>query len=195
MPILAIILLMCFTLSVKAATIGQIDLVYANPAEDSSTSMRFNWHSKAKSCVLHYTVSTDTNFTYENAVTVVGTQNQAKYSDMSDDFYVFKYQLDDLTPDTNYIYKITAGQATSSVYGFKTAGFSGSFNFINYGDLHSTASEHSKISVLDRLITAAEDKTASIGGIDFILSTGDTIKYGNLYMREYIHLNRRRLFV
>ena len=193
MPILAIILLMCFTLSVKAATIGQIDLVYANPAEDSSTSMRFNWHSKAKSCVLHYTVSTDTNFTYENAVTVVGTQNQAKYSDMSDDFYVFKYQLDDLTPDTNYIYKITAGQATSSVYGFKTAGFSGSFNFINYGDLHSTASEHSKISVLDRLITAAEDKTASIGGIDFILSTGDTIKYGNLYSdwQEYNSSTKR----
>ena len=181
MPLLAIIILMCFTLNVKAATIGQIDLVYANPGEDASTSMRFNWHSKAKACVFHYTIATDEEFAYENYVIVEGEQNQAKYSDMTESFYVFKLQIDNLIPDTKYIYKITSGLISSDVYGFKTAGFSGSFNFINYGDLHSTASESGKIKVLDKLISNAESKTESIGGIDFILSTGDTIKYGNLY--------------
>ena len=193
LPILAIIVLMCFTTTVKAANIGSIDLVYTNPGEDSSTSIRLNWHAKAKSCILHYTLASDTTFTYENKLTVTGALNQAKYSDMSDEFYVYKVQIDGLTPDTNYIYKITAGQATSDVFSFKTAGFSGSFNFINYGDLHSTASEHSKINVLDKLITVAEGKTASIGGIDFILSTGDTIKYGNLYSdwQEYNSSTKR----
>ena len=182
LPILAIVLLMCFTLNVKAATtVGQIDLVYANPAEDSSTSMRFNWHSKASSCILHYTVATDTSFANETKVTVKGVANKAKYSDTNDAFYVYKIQLDVLAPDTKYIYKITAGSASSATYGFKTAGYSCSFNFMNYGDLHSTASEHSKISVLDKLIGVAETKTANIGGIDFILSTGDTVKYGDLY--------------
>ncbi|MBO4623687.1 MAG: metallophosphoesterase [Bacilli bacterium] len=181
LPILAIIILMCFTLNVKAATIGQIDLVYANPGEDASTSMRFNWHAKSKSCIFHYTMATDEAFAYESTVVVEGEANQAKYSDMTESFYVFKFQLDNLIPDTKYIFKITYGQNSSEVHGFKTAGFSGSFNFINYGDLHSTASESGKIKVLDKLISNAESKTEEIGGIDFILSTGDTIKYGNLY--------------
>ena len=197
LPILAIVLLMCFTLNVKAATVGQIDLIYANPAEDSSTSMRFNWHSKASSCVLHYTVATDTSFANETKVTVKGVANQAKYSDTNDAFNVFKCQIDELTPDTKYIYKITAGSSTSATYGFKTAGYSCSFNFMNYGDLHSTASEHSKISVLDTLIGIAETKTANIGGIDFILSTGDTIEYGDRYSdwQEYNSSSKRKNYM
>ena len=150
---------MCFTLNVKAATIGTIDLVYANPGEDASTSMRFNWHAKTKSCVFHYTMATDETFAYESTVIVEGKANEAKYSDMTEAFYVFKFQLDNLIPDTKYIFKITYGQNSSEVHGFKTAGFSGSFNFINYGDLHSTASESGKIKVLDRLISNAESKT------------------------------------
>lgn len=193
LPILAIIILVSFTFKVKAASINSIDLVYCNPGEDCSTSMRFNWHAKTKSCIFHYTSASDTTFTYETTLIVTGVLNQAKYSDMSDEFYVFKFQLDGLTPDTNYIYKITAGQNSSGVYGFKTAGFSGSFNFMNYGDLHSTNSEQSKINNLDKLITVAENATASSGGIDFILSTGDTIKYGNLYSdwQEYNRSTKR----
>lgn len=179
MPILAIIILLSFTFNVKAS-VGKIDVVYCNPAEDCSTAVRFNWHSTAEACVLHYTLEADTEFAYENRLTVAGVLNVAKYT-TDDKFYVYKTQLDGLTPDTKYIYKITCGSYSTDVYKFKTAGFSGSFNFMNFGDVHSDASEPGKITNLNKLLGWAESKTDSIGGLDFIISTGDDVKYGNRY--------------
>lgn len=196
MPILAIIIMMFFTLTVKAA-VNQFDLIYTNPAEDSSTSMRFNWHSTFSACIFHYTVESDTEFAYETTKVVIGVENTVAYSSNLGKFYVYKMQLDNLTPDTTYIYKITSGTNESDVYRFKTAGFSGSFNFMNYGDLHSDAGEAGKINVLEKLLANAEAATKEIGGLDFITSTGDTIKYGDRYTdwQEYNRSSVRRNYM
>ncbi|MBP5550516.1 MAG: fibronectin type III domain-containing protein [Bacilli bacterium] len=196
MPILAILIMMCFTLKVNAA-VQKFDLIYTNPAEDSSTSMRFNWHSTFSACIFHYTVESDPEFAYETTKVVVGKENTVAYSSSLGKFYVYKMQLDNLTPDTTYIYKLTSGENESDVYRFKTAGFSGSFNFMNYGDLHSDASEAGKITVLEKLLANAEAATSEIGGLDLILSTGDTIKYGDRYSdwQEYNRSSVRRNYM
>ena len=180
LPILAIICLSFFTFKVKAA-VNQIDLIYTNPAEDSSTAMRFAWHAKAKTCVLHYTLATDTSFSYENKKTVVGELNTVQYSSDMGQFYVFKTELNDLDPNTYYIYKITSGSNESDIFKFKTAGFSGSFNFMNFADVHSVSGESGKITNVDKLVGYAEEFASDKGGLDFLLSTGDDVKYGNDY--------------
>ncbi len=164
-----------------SAGTSKIELIYTNPGQEASTEMRISWHSNSSSSAsVQYTVATDTSFS--NAKTVSGSYTKTPYafSDNSS-YYQFKATLSNLTPGTKYIYKIVSGSTSSEVHTFKTAEKDNTFNFMWMGDVHSISGSSSKITNVDKLLGYIEGRTSSNGGIDFILFSGDAVKYGGVY--------------
>ena len=176
--ILIIFLVPIVTLGAESSKFYTIS---CNPGEDSNTEVRINWHTDAgvtDSYVL-YTKKTDTNwnnaikaettsiennaFVQLNAVGSILTQNGAV--------------LSNLEPDTKYMYKITDGKEESDVRYFETAGGS-SFSFVWTSDFHAYYDDARRLKKATENI---EEVIAMNGGVDFILSTGDTIAHGGTY--------------
>ena len=167
-----------FCIPVKAS-MTELSMISTNPGEDSSSQVRLSWQSNQASCVIKYTIASDTSFKNATEKTVAGAKNTIKYSG-NETYYKYDVNLDNLQADTKYIYQIKAGSATSSIYNFKTAGTKGKFNFAVIGDIHANASDNA-LKNADSLMKIAEDLTKDDGGIDFVLSQGDLVKYGQRY--------------
>lgn len=163
--------------------------ICATPAEDSSVEMNIGWHTdvdKTNSYIL-YTTKDDTE--WKNAIKIMGTY---EYSDVFDGVYSkspaganiyeeakflnYNITLTNLTPDTEYMYKV--GQdVLSDVHYFKTAG-SNEFSFAWISDFHAyTPIPGRKNSAMNMLKTLYEYNN----GYDFVFSTGDEIAWGGSY--------------
>lgn len=121
--VLVLVIGVCFSINVTAAT-GDVYNIVTCPGEDMATQMQINWQSPTtkKDLKVEYTEASDTS--YSNSKTVDGTyrsfsrQNNdpvqgATYVGFSTPRHVWNALLDNLTPKTKYIYRITDG---SNVY-------------------------------------------------------------------------------
>ena len=121
---------MTFSLSVSAA--GPVSSFAYNITtqfgEDASTEANINFNSNTDKAYVEYTLATDAEF--KNALkqepTVTKQEIPAKQSSWVSTGYpttAYKCEvtLTNLTPNTNYIYRVTNGSQYSNVFKFKTA--------------------------------------------------------------------------
>ncbi|NMB44194.1 MAG: hypothetical protein GX995_08715 [Clostridiales bacterium] len=136
------------------------DVVLTNPGENSSSQMRLLWHSSASSSTLKYTVASDTSFSKATTLNLNGSINstEAYYDVARGSYYTYKVTLNNLKPDTKYIYKITASGTSSATYSFKTAGNDGKFSFGWLADVHANKNEPAKVSNVDTLVNKMVSK-------------------------------------
>ncbi|MBO7080342.1 MAG: fibronectin type III domain-containing protein, partial [Bacilli bacterium] len=100
-----------FCIPVKAS-MTELSMISTNPGEDSSSQVRISWQSNQASCVIKYTIASDTSFKDATEKTVAGAKNTIKYSG-NETYYKYDVNLENLQADTKYIYQIKAGSATS----------------------------------------------------------------------------------
>lgn len=179
--LLLLFIMFLVPIAVLGAESTKFYTITCNPGEDSNTEMRINWHTDAgvtDSYVL-YTKKSDTN--WDNAVKVETTsiQNDA-FTQLNASGSVLTQNgavLSNLEPDTQYMYKVTDGTEESSVRYFETGGGS-SFSFIWTSDFHAYYDDARRLKAASANI---EEAITMNGGVDFILSTGDTIAHGGTY--------------
>ena len=116
-----------------------IEIVSTNAGEDCSTQMRFAWHSSISKCKFYITDANDISFAKAKVYDCEGVYDDVTFvtEKQTEKFYKFSFNLDDLTPGANYIYKISAENTYSDVYSFSTPDKSGYFNFIWSSDNHT----------------------------------------------------------
>ncbi len=187
-----------------SAVSSHIHKIVTNPAEDCSTSMNINFHADTgyTACIVQYTTADDTSFA--NAMTATGTYKSYGASESSNPFYN-KYAKNDsgsdyyqtptfldysvtitgLTPDTNYIYRISDGSAYSNTYSFKTAGTSGDWSFVVTGDFHEYYANYGakRAAQATKAINAAVSLAGQKGypAVEHIVSVGDIVAHGSDY--------------
>ena len=179
--LLLLFIIFLVPIAVLGAESTKFYTITCNPGEDSNTEVRINWHTDAgvtDSYVL-YTKKSDTN--WDNAVKVETTsiQNDA-FTQLNAIGSVLTQNgavLSNLEPDTQYMYKVTDGSEESSVRYFETGGGS-SFSFIWTSDFHAYYDDARRLKAASANI---EEAITMNGGVDFILSTGDTIAHGGTY--------------
>ena len=170
-------------LSAVPASALTVDFLSCCPGEDTANEARFVWHSDNKNCLLYVAKASEV----ESAHTIVPSGNddldKKPVTFRKDDVTYYKYtaEVNDLDPDTEYVYWVRVGDETTGRQRFRTAGRSGSYNFLWASDVHAHVDEPDKMKTMEKLRQDAETKTASSGGIDFVLFSGDAVKYGSRY--------------
>ena len=149
------------------------------PGEDTSTEARFVWHSDSTSCTFWYAKASAPGDAVQATCESVYKPVSFRSSDVN--YYKYMAELSGLEPGTEYIYYVKSGNDLSPVQKFKTAGTSGSYNFLWLSDVHSHPDNPGKMTTVELLRQDAEARTASSGGIDFVLFSGDAVKYGSRY--------------
>ena len=169
-----------------------IEVVIAHPGEDASTQVNISWHSSGTNCKVEYTVASDTAFANATVKEVAGVLNATEeyYDVASGAFYNFKCTLENLTPGTEYIYRIIASASVSDAHSFTTAGNDGTFNFGWVADVHANPGEAYKMKNVNKLIANMENLT---GDIDVFLFSGDLVEYGNTY-EDWLQWDNCNLF-
>lgn len=194
--VLFIALAMIFTLSPKSfakSGIGKVDCLICNPGEDCSTELRFAWKSCDQVCKFYFTSEYDTEFANASVVRVSGTPTKVINNISSNDVvdqttYAYEYSVSGLVPGTKYLYKVASqrGDYETGTHNATTASLNGSFNFIWLGDNHLTCADfgmNRRTLPTWSMMKSCVDKTtkAGKGGIDLVISTGDTVSYGSYY--------------
>ena len=163
-------------ISAQAATFNMLSCC---PGENNATQARFVWHSDSDACTLWYAKASAPGSAQQATCESVSKPVTFRNSDVS--YYKYTAALSSLDPGTEYIYWVEAGGSQSGVQRFKTAGTSGSYNFLWMSDVHSHPDNPGKMNTVELLRQDAESRTASSGGIDFVLFSGDAVKYGSRY--------------
>ena len=149
------------------------------PGEDTATEARFIWHSDSNTCQLWYAKASAPGEAVQATCESVNKPVAFRSSDVS--YYKYTAALSSLDPGTEYIYYVKSGSTQSATQRFKTAGTSGSYNFLWLSDVHSHPDNPGKMTTVELLRQDAEARTASSGGIDMVLFSGDAVKYGSRY--------------
>ena len=150
--------------------------------ENASTSALVKYVAFNKNTSVEYTLATDE--TFENAKVLKGScyyfyENDEDLGIYFSPRYIYRCNIEGLTPDTDYIYRINNGDNTySEVYSFKTAKGSGETTFIYLTDTHywvkaDGTSHGSEIS--EQTISAIKELYPNA---TFVLDSGDTIDTG-----------------
>ena len=157
-----------------------VNFLSACPGEQTATEARIVWHHTAADCVLEFQ-KVGSSVVYTAGCEVVYKPVAFRSSDVN--YYKYTATLDGLTPGTEYYYNVVRGTDRTAKQKFKTAGTSGSYNFMWTGDVHASTEEKTKFAMntLELMRQDAEAKTASSGGIDFVLFTGDAVRFGSRY--------------
>lgn len=195
-----LVLVMCLTyipvstISGSAATYSsKVYMIVTNPGEDCNSQMRIGWHSDAdaKNCYVMYTTADDTDFA--NAIRVDGTYDDQAYkwfynrlttNALSDSrftkvFLDWGVELDNLTPDTDYIYRVYDGEGLySKTYKFKTAG-ADQYSIVWMSDAHVNSGYTGRLIDWRKMFTFATMKAKYPIGFQF--STGDSTTSGDRY--------------
>lgn len=157
------------------------EAIIGAPGEDASTMFNINYQITNTSSYVLYTTSDDVNF--ENAYNARGNfyyfaDNNKVLAEPFEPRNVCRVVLEDLTPNTSYIYKINNGNNTySDIYHFKTAG-SDSTTFLYIADTHyysGTTGTLASAAVSEEIIKHAIEQNPNLG---FVLSGGDLIDTG-----------------
>lgn len=108
--------------------------------EDASTSAMVKYQAYNKETSVEYTLASDPNF--ENPIRLTGEcyyfcELGEDLDGPFDERYIYRTYLNNLTPDTEYIYRVNNGDYTySDTYHFRTAKGSGDTTFIYLTDTH-----------------------------------------------------------
>ena len=164
------------TVSAQAVTFNMLSCC---PGEDTATQARFVWHSDSNACQLWYAKASAPGDAVQATCESVYKPITFRSSDVN--YYKYTATLSSLDPGTEYIYYVKSGSIQSATQRFKTAGTSGSYNFLWLSDVHSHPDNPGKMTTVELLRQDAEARTASSGGIDMVLFSGDAVKYGSRY--------------
>ncbi|MHA1731664.1 MAG: purple acid phosphatase family protein [Promethearchaeota archaeon] len=120
-------------------------------------------------------------------------RSQPAASDEIETGYYYSAELTDLTPDTEYYFRVGSGQAWSEVYNTHTAPVPGEkgreIRFLAWGDSRSDHATRGNLSV------AAHQKVLETGGVDFTIHSGDIVSSGTVqaqwddYFNETVAVN------
>lgn len=170
----------CFnSIKIKANTYDPVRTIFTNPGEDSNNEIRINYHidiDKSGSYVV-YTEKEDTN--WEKAVKVMAeeVENDAftQLNAVGEKFKQCGAVLSNLKSGTKYMYKVCLDNYESSIHYFKTG--SQYFSFVWTSDFHAYKGGTRLNNATANILEAIELNN----GVDFVLSTGDTIAHGGTY--------------
>ena len=179
--VLFLMLALVITVGVKVkAASGDVYNIVTCPGEDMATQMQINWQSPTSVTGLkvQYTEASDTEFakakTVDGVVRTFSRQNNdpvngATYVGYSTPRHIWNVALDNLTPKTKYIYRITNGtKVYSATYAFETASDTDeAFSFLFMTDpQYYNESGASKFNVMT-------EKHIKDSNIKFTFITGD----------------------
>ena len=165
--------LFAFCSTLKADT-SDVYLIMTNPGEDCRTQMNITWHTTISGTFVEYTTKDDSSFAnkkiglpVENELDIYDGTSGANVKDIK-----CEVTLKDLTPDTEYIYRVGLTNK-SNIQNFKTAG-SNEFSFAVVSDIHTYTKLGTRLSKANTIIhTMEKDKDLS-----FVLAVGDIMAYG-----------------
>lgn len=193
-------LVMCLSIAPIGALTGfaatyssKVYMIVTNPGEDCNTQMRIGWHSDEgnKNCYVMYTTADDKDF--EKAIRVEGTYDDEAYkwfynrlttnaistSRFDKVFLDWGVELDNLTPDTEYIYRVYDGEGLySKDYKFKTAG-ADEYSIVWMSDAHVNKDYSSRLVNWRKMFLFASQQAKYPVGFQF--STGDSTTSGDRY--------------
>lgn len=187
--ILSIFMFGGLKVNAKQSTVGKIDCLICNPGEDCSSELRFAWKSSEKNCYFYFTVATDPNFSFAQKIKVSGTYDNTSFTNTNSDdavlveVYTYEYNMEGLVPDTQYLYKVTTidNSTSTKTHSAKTASLSGTFNYLWIGDAHLTCFDWATEKRTNNSFKMIKKATEFCGGADLIVSTGDLVSYGSYY--------------
>ncbi len=175
---------------VASAATTHVYTIVTNPGENMNTQMNVSFHADPgyTGCYVEYTTANDTSFA--SAKKNYGTQDTDDYlwfynrhtqkentsSRYTTKFINYNVDLKDLSPNTDYIYRICDGQGGySDTYNFKTAGQS-KFSILWTSDMHLSANEPTKVNRFNATVQYLESIADYDIGLHF--NTGDATASG-----------------
>jgi len=156
-----------------------VNMLSCCPGEDTATEARFVWHSDSNACTFWYAKAAAPGDAMQ--ATCESAYKPVSFRSNDVNYYKYTAELSGLEPGMEYIYYVKSGSTQFATQKFKTAGTSGSYNFLWMSDVHSHPDNPGKMTTVELLRQDAESRTASSGGIDFVLFSGDAVKYGSRY--------------
>jgi len=169
-------------------------LITANPGENASTEVRISWHTdlRVENSFVKFTTTDDTD--WANARTVQGEsitsttwygvptriRKDGEINRIFQDYVVKRHTatLSELTPDTDYMYRIGYSNVFSDARYFRTAGAS-EFTFAWISDFHLWQPLPERLNHGMNMISTLIEQAPN--GVDFIFSTGDVLSFGGCY--------------
>lgn len=160
----------------------KVECIATTVGEDASTEALIKYQTYNKNTSVEYTLSSDTEFNNALVANGSGYYFCEQHVDLDGPFserYIYRVYLDNLTPDTEYIYRVNQGDGSySEVYKFKTAKGTGDTTFIYLTDTHywvkadgtSHGSEISEESIKNILLKHPD--------ATMVVDSGDTIDTG-----------------
>ena len=160
-------------LKIQAET-NDVYLIMTNPSDDCSTEMNIVWHSKVTGSFVEYTTKDDTSFS--NKKSAFPNEEELDIYDGTSGANIKDYKcevtLKDLTPNTEYIYRVGLSEK-SAVHNFKTAG-SSEFSFAVLSDVHTYSKLSSRLSKANSIIHTMEGRKE----LSLVVAAGDIMAYG-----------------
>jgi len=181
------------TKTLKAADLGDVDVLIANPGEDSSTQMNFSFHTNVSGVVVEVAKKSDGNFDkaikitpecipHAEAYPLEGTNWGVDYGKNVDrkTMNVCEAYATGLEPDTEYMYRVGATKFSETRY-FKTAGDDGVFVFAVMADPQIYAESMALVTVNENMNEAWEHAQKEFGmDIELVLGAGDMVTQGGI---------------
>ena len=177
-----------------------IDMITTSPAENASTAMNVGFHVPLgyTNCYVQYTLKSDTD--WANAKNQSGTfvsygadeDTNPFYNGYSKDysgenyyqtntFLDYSVTLKELTPATEYKYRVSDGARFSDTYYFKTAG-ADEWSFVVTGDFHvyyTSVRADNATKAINAAISLADQE--ALPPVEHIVSIGDIVAWGISY--------------
>lgn len=162
-------------LTINAANPAAYNII-TNVGADMAHEVNINWHSDVLDTYVEYTIATDTN--YANKKVVQGEYREFKKPtnvrsvNGFNDRYIVGATLTNLTPNTQYKYRVGKDGDFSKDYYFVTA-HEGTFSFLHITDPQYAS--QSQANVFNNLMTKAYTINPNIA---FTFFTGDVTDHG-----------------
>ncbi len=174
--------LVLFFLPIKATT-SEVTMLITNPAEDMSKQINISYHALVEETILEYTLDSDPNFINKTVIIPTCTADTFSNSEgLTKNYYRCKVTLDNLNPNTRYMYRVGKNTYTSPHY-FLTAG-NNSFSFLHITDIHSYEPLPARIQAANNVINKAIEYDSNLA---FTLASGDLTAYGSYY-QQWVNL-------
>lgn len=156
----------------------EVFYIVTSPGEDTSTTININYQAYNTKSTIEYTVASDKDFTNKNTIKPNIYAWEALSPNLGAPFTrrnVCKVIIDNLTPNTEYKYRVNQGNGTySDEYFFKTSGGDQKTSFVFMTDVHYYHGfDGAEISeeVINSALRIQPD-------LDFVLTTGDMVDIG-----------------